>query len=138
MKLSEAVRNHLMLWREMENLNAKLAKKGLSIEAKPCLDPETGSVRFENARVIIDVKLAIPKLADLFIENGLPMPIDPTDSFDGSVGVFDPSEPDDELSQILGFDPADEDSLSKFVNRASGKDKGFDVVADQPHLIPKG
>lgn len=138
MKLSDAIRKHLALWEQIEALNGDLEKRGLTIEAKPVLDPDTGSVKFENARVIIDVKKAIPKLADLFIENGLPMPIDLSEPF-GEADHFDPLEQDDELSTMLGFDPSSASDVDRFIDRASGRNKGFDVVSPQPDFyVRKG
>lgn len=133
MKLSDAIRKHLTAWQIMDQMNEKLAVRGLSIEAIPCLDPDTGSVKFRNARVIIDVKKALPKLADFFIDNGLPMPIDPADPHRGAQEFFDimDDRDDGELSSLLGFDPTSASDMDRFIEK-NGGNKGFDVITPQP------
>ncbi len=130
MKLSDAIRKHLRAWEELEAINQKLAKRGMVIEAIPCYDPSTGSIKFSNARVIIDVKKAMPQLADMFIENGLPIPFDPTEADERYLDpeFFDVGEADSELSTLMGFDPSSVSDLEKFTRRSAG----FDVVTEQP------
>ena len=128
MKLSDAIRKHLKAWEDLDDINKKLEERGMSIEAVPCYDPETGSVKFSNARVIIDVKKAMPQMADLFIENGLPMPIDLEEPHRGAQEFFDPAEADEAMSSLMGFDPSSGTDLDKFIRRSAG----FDVVTEQP------
>lgn len=138
MRLSEAIRKQLDAWRTLREIDAKLEKKGLSIEFDEVYEPGTELTKFRSIRVVIDVKKALPSLRGYFTDSDLPFPIDPASPHDGSQPeFFDVGGADDELSSILGFDPTDMNALDEYIRKnAEAGEKGFDVVTAQPTKEP--